>query len=68
MLFGERVNLLQGHEALVQAHNLLLQHLHEIPDESVNIGCPIMLCIDLNESELFSCSITPSPVTTPPNE
>ena len=34
MVFGEVVNLLQGHDALIQAHYLLLHHLHELPKES----------------------------------
>ena len=70
MVFGGGVNLLQGHEALVQAHYILVHHLHDLPDESVNYGCPIMLRMCLNMAD--SCTVTPSPVTTPvirsPNE
>ena len=65
MVFGEGVNLLQGHDALVQAHYLLSHHLHDLPDESVNAGCPIMVCMGLNMADSFSCMFTPSPVTTP---
>ena len=31
MVFGEEVNLHQGHGALFQAHNLSLHHLHDLP-------------------------------------
>ena len=65
MLFGEGVNLLQGHDALVQAHYIVLHHLHDLPDENVNAACPIMLCMGLNMTDSFSCTFTPSPVTTP---
>ena len=72
MVFGEGVNLLQGHEAMVQAHYPLLHHLHDVLDEGVNAGCPILLCMGLNMANSFSCTFTPSPVTTPvtmsPNE
>ena len=30
MVFGEEVNLHQGHGALFQAHNLSLHHLHDL--------------------------------------
>ena len=32
MVFGEEVNLHQGNGALFQAHNLSLQHLHDLPN------------------------------------
>ena len=38
MAFGEGMNLLQGHDALVQAHYIALHRLHDLPDESVNAG------------------------------
>ena len=45
------MNLLQGLEALGLAHHLLLHHLHDLPDESVTIGCPIMLLMGLNMAD-----------------
>ena len=45
MVFGEGVNILQGHDALPHAHYILLHHLHDLPDDSVNVGCPILLCM-----------------------
>ncbi len=53
MVFGEGVNLLQGHDALVQAHYILVHHLHDLPDESVNAGCPIMLRMGVNMANTF---------------
>ena len=72
MVFGGGVNLLQGHDALVQAHYILVHHLHDLPDESVKAGFSIMMCMSLNMADSCSCTLTPSPVTTPvimpPNE
>ena len=45
MVFGEEVNLHQGHVALFQAHNLSLHHLHDLPNESVSVGCQKDLCM-----------------------
>ena len=45
MVFGEELNLHQGHGALFQAHNLSLHHLHDLPNESVSAGCPKYLCM-----------------------
>ena len=53
MVFGEVVNLIQGHDALIQAHYLLSHHLHELPNESVNAGCSIMLCMGLHMADSF---------------
>ena len=41
MVFGEEVNLHQGHGAnLFQAHNISLHHLHDLPNESASAGYP----------------------------
>ena len=37
MVFGEELNLHQGHGALFQAHNLSLHHLHDLPNESMGL-------------------------------
>ena len=65
MVVGEGANLLQGHDALVQAPYLLFHHFHDLPDESVNAGCSIMFCMCLHAADSFSCTFTPSPVSTP---
>ena len=65
MVFGEEVNLHQGHRALFQAHNLSLHHLHDLPNESVSAGCPKDLCMGLHLTDSFSCTFTPSPVIPP---
>ena len=59
MLFGEGMNLLEGHDALVQAHYLLWHHLHDLPDEIGNAGCPIMLCMGLHMADSFSYTLKP---------
>ena len=52
MVFGGGVNLLQGHDALVQAHYILVHHLHDLPDESVNAGFSIMMCMQFEYGRL----------------
>ena len=42
-----------------------LHHLHDLPNESVNAGCTNMLCVGAHMTDSFSCTFTPSPVTTP---
>ena len=42
---------IQGHGPLVQAHNLSLHHLHDLPYESVHAGCPIILCKGLHQAD-----------------
>ncbi len=39
---------IQWHGPLVQAHNLSLHHLHDLPNESVHAGCQIILCMGLH--------------------
>ena len=39
---------IQGHGPLVQAHNLSWYHLHDLPIESVHVGCPIISCMGLH--------------------
>ncbi len=65
MVFGEEVNLHQGHGALFQAHNLSLHHLHDLPNENVSAGCPNYLCMGLHLPDSYSCTFTPSPVIPP---
>ena len=54
MIFGEELNLHQGHGALFQAHNLSLHHLHDLPNESVSAGCPKYLCMGLHLIQVSS--------------
>ena len=48
MVLGEGVNLLQGHDTLVQVHYLSLHHLHDLLNERVNADCPIIVCMGLH--------------------
>ena len=54
MVFGEELNLHQGHGALFQAHNLSLHNLHDLPNESVSAGCPKYLCMGLHLIQVSS--------------
>ena len=54
MVFGEELNLHQGHGALFQAHNLSLHHLHDLPNDSVSAGCPNYLCMGLHLIQVSS--------------
>ena len=54
MVFGEELNLHQGHGALLQAHNLSLHHLHDLPNESVSAGCQKYLCMGLHLIQVSS--------------
>ena len=65
MVFGEDVNLHQGHGALFQAHNLSFNHLHNLPNESVSAGCPKDLYMGLHLTDSCSCTFTPSSVIQP---
>ena len=65
MVFGEEVNLHQGHDALFQAHNLSLHHLHDQPNESVSAACAKDLDIGLHLTDSFSCTFIPSSVIAP---
>ena len=65
MVFGEELNLHQGHGALFQAQNLSLHHFHDLPNESVSAGCQTDVCMGLHLTDLFSCMFTPSPVIPP---
>ena len=51
MVFGEVVNIHQGHGALFQAHNLSLHHLHDLPNESVSAGCQKDECMGLHVTD-----------------
>ena len=59
MVFGEEVNLHQGHGALFQAHNISLHHLHDLSNESVSVGCQKDLCMCLHLTDSFVCTFTP---------
>ena len=65
IVFGEEVNLHQGHGALFQAHNLSLHHLYDLQRVWVLAAKKIWAwaCIYLTDS--FSCTFTPSPVIPP---
>ena len=65
MVFGEEVNLHQGHGALFQAHNLSLHHLHDLPNEIMSAGCPKDVCMGLPLTDSFSYPFKPSPVIPP---
>ena len=59
------MNLHQGNGVMFQAHNLSLQHLHDLPNESVSAGYQTNLCMDLHLIDSFSCMFTTSPVIQP---
>ena len=66
IVFGEELNLHQGHGALFQAHNLSLLHLNDLPNENVSAGCPKDVCMSLHMTDSCSCKFTPSPGIPPP--
>ena len=64
VVYGEEVNLYQGHGMLFRAHNLSLHHLRDLP-ESVSADCPTYLCMGLHLTDSFSCTLPLSPVIPP---